>query len=156
LAAFVGFAHGGALLLARAHPAPNAPNIESIATVSLPLAAFVFLTAVLGLVVRRVCPIVLASHGVLFLVGAVVLLVWGIGLLIYGIPTDVHFSWSPGFFTVIVAYAVYVFTRHTLPAKVRAWSAIFYAPLVALIAAAGVDIGVFVRFTHEVASHFAG
>jgi len=155
LAGWVALATGGAFLVARDHPTPYAPSVEKVAVVSL-LVASIFLTTVLALAVPRFRPVALAFHGALLLAGAAAMFVWSVGLLIYGIPTDVRFSWSVGLFTAIVAYAVYVFARYTVPASIRAWPAIYYSPLFALIVAAAVDIGVIVRFTHDMSRHFAG
>jgi fructose-specific phosphotransferase system IIC component len=66
-------------------------------------------------------------------------------LLIHGIPSG-NFAWSVGLFTVTAAYAVYIFSRYTVPARLRSKPAIFYLPLLTLGVAAVVDVGVFVRF----------
>jgi len=86
------------------------------------------------------------------LLGAAALIVWGVGLLIFGIPTNVRFSWSLGFFTATVTYAAFVFTRYTITARLRSAPAIYYLPLLACIVAAVVDVGVGIRL----AQAFAG
>jgi len=155
LAGFVSVAHGGALLVARANSSADVPDIESLATVSLPLAALVFVSGVLGLAVQRLRHAILGLHGAVFLFAAIEQFVWGIELLVRGIPSG-NFSWSVGLFTATVAYAVYLFSRYTVPAKLSAMPAIFYSPAFALVAAAVVDIGVIVRFASQMFAQFGG
>jgi hypothetical protein len=153
IAGFVALAHGGALLAIRAHPTPDAPDIESLAMVSLPLAGLLLGSAVLGLAVAKVQRPVLALHGVVFLAAAIVEVVWGINLLVHGIPSG-NFSWSVGLFSVSVVYAVFVFSRFTVSARLRASLPIYYSPVLALAVAVPIDIGVLVRFTHELNARF--
>lgn len=155
LAAFVALAHGGALMLSRMQPQPQGMDVKRVASVSLPLAALVLVTALLALGLRRIRPQVLALHGVIFLFAAAVQVVWGGSLLINGIPEG-NFSWSVGIFTAIATYAVFVHTRFAIPARMRSAPVIFYAPVIALVVAALIDIGVIIRFAHGLSSRFAG
>jgi hypothetical protein len=53
LAASIVLAHGGALLALRAHPTPDAPDVESLAIVSIPLAGLILLSAAVALVLAK-------------------------------------------------------------------------------------------------------
>jgi hypothetical protein len=66
LAGFVTVAHGGAVLVANAQGSPNIAETRSLASVSLPLAAFVLACSVLGLASLRWRPSALASQGAVF------------------------------------------------------------------------------------------
>ncbi len=48
-------------------------------------------------------------------------------------------------FTMFIGYAMYVFTRYTLPAGFRSYNAVYFLPLIALILAGIVDLGVLFR-----------
>src|SRR5690242_17026547 len=50
LSCFVGIAHGGALAITYAKPTPDPDSIRQLASISLPLAAIIFLTSVGALV----------------------------------------------------------------------------------------------------------
>jgi len=155
LAAFVGFAHGGALLALRAHPTPDAPDIESLTMVSLPLVAIVLVSALAGLVLSKLQRPVLALHGVLFLAAASYEVVWGTGILVRGIPAG-NFSWSAGLFSLSVAYAAFVFSRFSVPFNLRASPSVYFLPVVALAIAVPIDLGVMARFAYEINSRFGG
>jgi len=145
LAALVAFAHSIALLGARTHPPLQGSDVEHIATISLPLVALVLLTALLALARPPVRSGVLYLHGALLLVAAIAMFAWGIGLLIHGITGGERFTWRAGMFTMFIGYAVYVFTRYTLPAGFRSYSAVYFLPLIALVLAGIVDLGVLFR-----------
>jgi hypothetical protein len=153
LACLVAIAHGGALAITLTKPTPDAEGIRQLATISLPIAALVILSAAVALVSSRSRRTVLRLHGVVFVGSAVAMLVWGLGLLIYGIPEG-NFSWSVGLFSLWVAYSVFVFCRFTLPSNLRSHPAVFYAPVTAILAAAVVDIGVFLRLMSEMGARF--
>jgi hypothetical protein len=152
LAGFVALAHGGALLLVRAHPTADAAQIESIATISLPLSALIALSAVIGLAAVRTRKIVLSLHGIVFSVAAMIELVWGLSLILGGIPKG-NFSWGAGMFSASICYAAFVFSRFCFPERLRAIAAIYYAPAIALGIAVPIDFGVFFRFIYQMADY---
>ena len=143
------------MLAVRAHPTPDARDIERFAMVSLPLAALIILSSALGLALAKAQRLALAVHGAAFLAAAVAEFSWGISLLFQGIPAG-NFSWSVGLFSISVAYAVFVFSRFTVLSRFRAVPSIYFSPALALAAAVPVDIGVIVRFTYELNSPFGG
>jgi hypothetical protein len=153
LAGFVTVAHGGALLVANAQGSPDIAEIRSLAAVSLPLAALVLACSVLGLASLRLRLAALALQGAVFVFAVAPQLLWGVELLVHGIPLG-NFAWSVGLFTVTAAYAVYVFSRYTVPARLRTKAAIYYSPLLTLGVAAVVDVGVFVRFALQLGGGF--
>lgn len=155
LAALVGFAHGGALLALRAHPTPEAADVERLTMVSLPLVAIVLVSALAGLALSKLQRPVLALHGVLFLAAASYEVVWGAGILIRGIPAG-NFSWSVGLFSLSVAYAAFVFSRFSVPAGLRATPSFYFLPVLALAIAVPIDLGVMGRFAYEINSRFGG
>lgn len=155
MALLVTVAHGGALLLSRrgGADAPDALAIEALTTVSLPLAAFVVLTACVGLLARNTRIHVLGVHGAVLGIAVVVQLWWAAELILLGLPEE-NFSWSVGLFSASIAYGVLVFTRYTLPSRFRIGAAWQFAPLLALGVAAVIDVGVFVRAINEFTSGF--
>ena len=153
LSAFVALAHGGALLAVRANPTPDAAAIESTAAISLPLAGLVGCAAAAALLWRRLQSLTLGFHGIVLAGAAMVELAWGVSLLINGIPVG-NFSWSVGLFSASVSYSVLVLSRFSAPAQFRSSAAVYFSPAVALAVAVPIDIGVFVRFTQQMAAHF--
>jgi hypothetical protein len=148
IACLIAVAHGGALWLAISANSPDAQEIRPLATVSVPIAAFVILSAVAGLIRPESRPHVLAMHGLVLLVGVLVLLGWAATLLIGGLPKG-NFSWSPGLLSASVFYAFLVFCRFTLSARVKALPGVYWVPLVALFLAVPVDVGIIIRFFVE-------
>lgn len=144
LAGFVALAHGGALAVTYAKPTPDASEIRQLAFISLPIAAIVILAAAAALIYAQLRPRVLALHGIILAAGASFLLLWALGVLLNGVPEG-RFSWSLGFLTVLVFYAAVLFCRFSIPSHLRSSWGIYYAPIFALICAAPVDVGVFLR-----------
>ena len=144
IAVFVALAHGGALAITYSKPTPDASDIRQLASISLPLAAAVILTAASALVYARLRPRVLKFHGIILAVGAGFLLFWALGVLLNGLP-DGRFSWSVGFLSVSVFYVAVLFCRFSIPSHLRSLWGVYYAPIFALICAAPVDVGVFLR-----------
>jgi hypothetical protein len=153
LACFVALAHGGALAITYAKPTPDAEGIRQLASISLPIAALVIVTAAYALFSSSSRRAVLGLHGIVFAASAVGMLLWGLGLLLNGIPEG-NFSWSVGLFSLWIAYSVFVLSRFTLPSHLRSHPVIFYAPMAALLGAAVIDIGVFIRLTNEIGARF--
>jgi hypothetical protein len=155
LAALIGLAHGGALLAVRAKPTPDAAAIESLATISLPLAGLVALFSVVALLLRRLQPVSLALQGLILAASAVAGLVWGLGILLRG-THEGNFSWSPGLFSASVCYGVFMLSRFGVPALARASAVAYFAPAVAVVLAVPIDIGVFIRLIQTIAGQFGG
>lgn len=153
LACFVALAHGGALAITYTRPTPDAEGIRQLATISLPIAALVILSAAVALFSPGPRRTVLSVHGLVLAVSAVLMLLWGLQLLVNGIP-DGNFSWSAGLFTLWVAYSAFVFCRFTLPSHLRRHPVAFHAPVAALLIAAVVDIGVLLRIMSEIGDRF--
>jgi hypothetical protein len=149
IACLVAVAHGGALWLAISTNRPDLGQFRPLAMVSVPIAALVILSAVAGLMRPESRPRVLAMHGLVLVVGALVLLGWAVTLLVGGFPKG-NFSWSPGLMSASVFYAFLVFCRFTLSARIKALPGVYWVPLVALLLAVPVDIGVVIRFFIEV------
>lgn len=144
LAGFVFLAHGGALALACLTGANDMKDILPLASVTLPLAAIVGLSSILGFFQPRFRSPILASHAIVLCVGAVALLLWSTSLLFKGIPEG-NFGWSPGMLTFFCVYPVYLLRRTLLAKFIHRSRAIRLAPLAVLIIAVTVDVGVFVR-----------
>lgn len=153
LACLVALAHGGALAITLVKPTPDAEGIRQLATISLPIAVLVILSAAATLFSPSSRRTVLSLHGIVFAGSAVAMLVWGTGLLVYGIP-EVNFTWSVGLFSLWIAYSVFVFCRYSLPPDLRRRPLVFYAPVTALLGAAVVDTGVFLRLMGEMGAWF--
>jgi len=153
LACLVGVAHGGALAITYAKPTADDENIRHLASVSLPTAGLIVLTAVIALLRPSLRRQTLAAHGWILLVGGIAALTWAASLLVRGIPQD-NFSWSPGLLSVFVAYSVFVVSRYGVPLALRNQPGGFYAPLVALVIALPIDLGVFVTFLGAMSKRF--
>jgi hypothetical protein len=153
LACFVALAHGGALAITYTKPTPDAEGIRHLASISLPIAALVILSAAVALFSPGSRRTVLSLHGLVFAASSVLMLLWGLGLLVNGIPEG-NFSWSVGLFSLWVAYSVFVLSRFTLPSYLRSQPVVFYAPVAALLIAAVIDIGVFLRLMNEIGARF--
>lgn len=147
VACFVALAHGGALASTYAKPTPDAEGIRQLALFSLPLATVVIVTAAAALIRVEFRRQILSVHGFILAGSAVALLLWALGILFNGIPEG-NFSWSVGFLTVWVGYSVFVLCRFSLPRPIRTHLAVLYAPVMALVVAAMVDVGVLARLGH--------
>ena len=146
LALFVGVAHGGALIVSRltATAPQEAALIRNIATITLPLAAALLATSVLSALRPGLRPRVLAAHAFVLLIGAAALMVWGVNIVATGPPLS-RFAWAPGFVTLLVFYAAYLFRRFVLlPAGVRDGFA-YHSHLAAASLAVVVEAGVLFR-----------
>lgn len=153
LACLIGLAHGGALAITYAKPTPGAEGIRQLASVSLPVAALIALTAAVALVRPDLRRAALAAHGWVLVAAGVGTLIWAVDLLVQGLPEG-NFSWSPGLMSVLVCYSVFVASRYGVPSQVRMWPAFFYAPVAALGIALPIDLGVFVTFIGEIGKRF--
>jgi hypothetical protein len=156
LALLVCIAHGGALLAIDSlpQPHPQAGEIRRLAMFTLPLASCVVLTALAALLLPAVRRQVLAAQAWTLAAGTLALWGWAASVLLAGIPRDAAFSWTPGLLTASVVYTVWLFCRYGLPARLRERDAVLYAPFFALLAAAIVDIGVFIRLLMMMADLF--
>lgn len=155
LAALIGIAHGGALLAVRANPTPDAAAIESLASISLPLAGLVAIFSVLALLFRGVQPASLALQGFILAAVAVAELVWGLGLLFRGLPEGA-FSWSPGLFSASVCYGIFMLSRFGVPVQIKSTAIAYFSPAVAVVLAVFIDIGVFIQLMQKISNQFGG
>jgi hypothetical protein len=144
LAGFVGLAHGGALALALTTEPDHLGEILPLARISLPLAAFVLLTSLLGFIWKKSRMPILASHAVVLCVGAGAMLFWATSILMSGIPEG-NFSWSPGMMTFLCAYPVYLLRRTLLRKQLIRSTVVKYVHVFVLVVALVVDVGVFVK-----------
>jgi len=140
LAVFVAVSNGGALAIAASQGAPELPDIRAQAVLSLALSALVLAAAVAAWI-KWVRPfLALAIHSVALGVSAVVLMLWAMKLLSTGVP-DTNFVWMPGILTAWAAYAAVLGGRFL----VRDRSYTYYLPVLVMVVAAVLDIGVLAR-----------
>lgn len=144
LAGFVALAHGGALATTFSKPTPEAEEIRQLASISLPIAAVVLLSAIAALVNTRLRPKVLAFHAIALTTGAGFLLLWALSVLFNGLPEG-RFSWSLGSLSAAVFYAALLFCRFSVSPQLRSSQGVYYGPILALACAVPVDVGVFLR-----------
>jgi hypothetical protein len=144
LACLVAVAHGGALWVASAQQAPELQSIRATATVSLPLATAILVSALLALTRPAHTRSVLFLHGVVLFATATWLFVWAITILFVGVR-EVNFVWMVGFLSAWVLYASVAAVRFVLPLAVRSRPLAFYFPALALLVALVVDFGVLAR-----------
>jgi hypothetical protein len=137
LAAFVLFAHGGALAVSVAKPDRAPQDVWQVAIFSLPLAVIVLVSGVAALQRTDLAPRVLAMHGLVLGASAAALLLWASSILVTG-PGQEQFVWAVGFLTVWVAYSTYTMLRFSPFLKMTPKSVLPATVLVALI----VDVGV--------------
>jgi hypothetical protein len=144
IALLIAVAHGAALLVSHLQPSANGQFIQRVATISLPSAAFVLLSAAAVLFRRQLLLRVLALHAVILFVGAIALYVWAVSLLFYGVPRR-NFTWGVGWLTAFCVYPTYLLRRTLLDrARSRHWW-IMYAHVIILALVLPVDVGVFIR-----------
>jgi hypothetical protein len=153
LSCLIGLAHGGALAMTYAKPIPDVGSIRQIAAISLPIASVVLVTSLTALARPDFGRIALALHGWIFAAAAVVTLFWATSLLIRGIP-ETNFVWSVGFRSALVVYAFFIASRYGIPKHLRENLLIFYAPLLALVVALPIDVGVFIKAMSEITRRF--
>jgi hypothetical protein len=140
LAVFVAVSNGGALTIAASQGAPELPEIRAQAVLSLPLSALVLAAAVAAWI-NWVRPFrALAIHSVALGVSAVGLMLWATKLLSTGVPES-NFVWMPGILTAWAAYAAVLGGRFL----VRDRSHTYYLPVLVLLIAGVLDIGVLAR-----------
>ncbi len=144
LAFFVALSHGGALAVSSSAPTAQANEIRQLAMVSLPMAAFVILAAATAIWRPHLTRAVLGMHGAVLFVSAAALLLWALSILIGGLPSG-QFVWTTGLLTAWVGYAVFVMSRYTIAARLRGLPAVFFSPVLAVVLALPVDIGVVIR-----------
>ena len=148
LACLVAVAHGGALALAISKPGPETEGIRQLTVYSLPISALFILSSGAALLRSKWRPAVLSAQGFLLAGAALVALGWAATLAIYGI-TQENFSWSVGLLSVFTCYAFLLFRRFTLPRRLGEGSPAYYLPVVALLVAIPVDVGVFARLSNS-------
>ena len=144
LASLVGISHGGALAMEMSKPSPNADTIREVATISIPVAAAVLLSALTALLLEKSRRAVLGAHGVAFCIGVAVLFIWAVRILLTGLPQG-NFSWGVVLLTLSVGYSVFLVSRFAVPPDLLSLPFIRIAPVAALAIAAPVDLGVFLR-----------
>lgn len=154
LACLVGVSHGGALAITYVKPTPDAEGIRLLASISLPSASLIVLTAAIALVKADLRRITLGLHGWILAAGSAAALAWAGSLLVRGIPQG-SFGWSPGLLTVMVCYSVFVASRYGAPGRLRALPVLNYAPLLALAISLPIDVGVFIKLLGEFGKRFA-
>lgn len=142
---FVLAAHGGLLLLVRLGKVPELEHQAPWLLVSVVVFACVVVSSGWALIRKSARGPVLGAHATVFLVGAVAMVAWAAGIVLEGIPTGVNFSWSPGMFTALVFYGVYLFRRQFLLDYVSGSPLAHYCHLGAAIVALALDLGVLVR-----------
>jgi hypothetical protein len=111
LAAFVLFAHGGALLVSVQQSHPDAGDIQRLAQVSVPLAALVLFGSVFAWLRPSVTAVVLRGQALVGLLLALYFTLWAVQLLLAR-ELPPHFVWTPGFLTAIVYYTAVLFVAH--------------------------------------------
>lgn len=159
LGLFVFVAHAGALALTVAGVDAAFARFVPALIVSVFLAFLVMISSVAALIVERWRVRVLRVHAVLLGVGAAGLLIWGIKLVVAGIPQDPEggFAWTPGLFTLIVFYCTYLMRRAwLLPWQPRSVTVRHRYLWVAALAFA-IELGVIARpagHMHEVLGGF--
>ena len=153
LASLVGISHGGALAIEMSKPSHDADTIRQLATVSLPIAGAVLLSALTALFREKSRRAVLGAHGIAFCVGIAAMLAWAVKILFTGLPEG-NFKWGVGLLTVSVGYSVFVATRFALPPELLSRPFIRHAPVAAMAIAAIVDVGVFLRVVGAIGAIF--
>jgi hypothetical protein len=151
LGAAVVVAHGGALLMVQRQrrsvvlePSELEALVRNVSPFTIPVAALVVLSSVLGLLGRRPSRLLLQVQSAVVVVASAASLVWTAGLAIHRIPES-NFSWSPGFLTVWVAYGAYLAVRFILPSRWVVMTRFAYVPLLAAALALPIDMAIFVR-----------
>ncbi len=144
LAAFVGIAHGGALLLTFYQSSPMERLIRSIATYSLSLVAFVLLSSLAALCVGHILEKVLKAHAGVLLVGAIFSVRWAVDLGVNGIPYE-NFSWTPGLFSGVVSYAAFLVRRTWLAEFIQTSFVVRNLHLLVFLAVVPIEIAVLVQ-----------
>ncbi len=154
IAGFVLLAHGLLLLVLRLKPSiPQPEGVIGMTLVSLPVASFVILSSVAALLVERARAGVLAFHGASLLLGALAMLAFALHVVLWGMSGG-DVSWTPGLFSLGIAYAVFVFTRYTVPVAWRTKPAITFAPVWSLAIAFVVEAAVLVRLVGGLVATF--
>ena len=153
LAALVVVAHGGALALTYTKPTFAAADIRLLASISLPIAALILLTAAAALIRHGWGRQILAIHGFALAASAAAAVIWALSLLVRGLPQG-NFAWTPGLMTACVGYSVFLASRYSVPIGARSRPPVFYAPLIAILIAVPIDLAVFFYFVAEMSKRF--
>ncbi|WP_440225286.1 hypothetical protein ACQQ2N_08530 [Dokdonella sp. MW10] len=145
IAGFVLLAHGLLLLVLHLKPSIQQPEgMIGMTMVSLPVAGLVILSSVGALFVDRARAGVLAFHGASLMLGALAMLAFALHVVLWGMSGG-NVSWTPGLFSLGIAYAAFVFTRYTVPVAWRSNPAITFAPVWSLAIALVVEAAILVR-----------
>ncbi len=154
IAAFVLLGHGMTLLVLHLRPSISQPEgMIGMTMVSLPVASIVMMSSVAALLVERARAGVLAFHGASLMLGALAMLAFALHVVLWGMSGG-NFSWTPGLFSLGIAYAVFVFTRYTVPVSWRTKPAITFAPVWSLAIAFLVEVSIFVRLVVSMVATF--
>lgn len=145
LGLFVLFAHGLAVVLVVLGKAPELEGRKTALLGSIVVAIVVAGTSAVALGRTSEQERILRLHSVLFLPGALLLLAWGAGVVVYGLPPSVRFSWSPGLLTALVFYAFFLARRQLFLGYVSESRTVRYGHLWAGSVAAVLDLGVLAR-----------
>ena len=148
IALFVGLSNGLAALFAKNNVGLTGAMKEFILTLLLPGCAIVLVTGLIGLVVNALKATVLGIHAIVIAAGSIALCWWILGLVLGGLPPG-GFSWTPGMFEAMVGYAAFLVCRFVLSDRMRTRPEIFYLPIVVVLTAIPLDIGVLIRFVEK-------
>ena len=144
-AAFVGVAHGGALILTYHQPTPIEGMIRTISAVTLPTAVIMLMSAALGAFRRNLLEKVLAGHAIVLVAGAAASVAWATSLAVNGIPYK-NFSWTPGVLTLFVCYSLFLYRRCWLARFIESCRVVRHLHLLSILVAFPIEIAVLVRF----------
>ncbi len=151
IAAFVGLAHGGALVVALVKDPANLDDLLPLVSVTLPSAAFIALSSIIALIWSRTRGVLLTVHTLLLCAGAAAIFLWAASLLVHGIPEG-NFAWSPGLMSLMCAYPVFLLRRTLLSRMIDRSFVVRYMHVMAFVVALAVDIGVFHLAISEMSS----
>jgi hypothetical protein len=151
LGALVVVAHGGALLMVQRQrrsvvlePSEFEALVRNVSPFTIPIAALVVLSSVLGLLDRRSSRLLLQGQTTVVVVASAASLVWAAGHAIRGVPES-NISHGPGLLTVWVAYSAYLAVRFLLPSRWGAMTRFAYVPFFAAALALPIDMAIFIR-----------
>lgn len=143
LAGFVGLAHGGSLAIALTNEPELLNDVLPLARISLPLAAIVLISSIVGIIWNRQRSIILSIHAIILFAGGSAALLWSVSILIHGLPEG-SFAWSPGMLTFLCVYPIYLLRRTLLRSFLQS-VLVKYIHVLILVIVLVVDVGVFFK-----------
>ena len=156
LGLFVLIAHSGALALITLGKAPEFERYKIVLLVSVVISTFVVVSSIYSFIRSSKREGVLKLHAIVFLPGALLLLGWGAKLVLRGLPSGVNFYWTPGLYTALVFYAVYLFRRTFLRGYASESNVVKHCHVWAGVVALALEVGVLVRIVLQFRSFFGG